>query len=33
MITSLIEMEDIEEKGLEALINHKDTQVKILVRV
>ncbi|KAF5692408.1 alcohol sorbitol dehydrogenase [Fusarium denticulatum] len=30
MITSLIEMEDIEEKGLKALINHKDRQVYIV---
>ncbi|KAG6978835.1 (R,R)-butanediol dehydrogenase [Fusarium oxysporum f. sp. conglutinans] len=33
MITSLIEMDQIEEKGFKALINYKDTQVKILVRV
>ena len=33
MITSLIEMNQIEEKGFKALINYKDTQVKILVRV
>ncbi|RKK96457.1 hypothetical protein BFJ68_g14384 [Fusarium oxysporum] len=33
MITSLIEMDQIEEKGFKTLINHKDTQVKILVRV
>ncbi|KLO83439.1 alcohol/sorbitol dehydrogenase [Fusarium fujikuroi] len=33
MITSLINMEEIEEKGFKTLINYKDTQVKILVRV
>ncbi|KAF5655270.1 Diacetyl reductase [Fusarium circinatum] len=33
MITSLIEMDEIEEKGFKTLINEKDTQVKILVRV
>ncbi|EMT62901.1 Diacetyl reductase [(R)-acetoin forming] [Fusarium odoratissimum] len=33
MITSLIEMDQIEEKGFKTLINYKDTQVKILVRV
>ncbi|KAI1049587.1 hypothetical protein LB505_008097 [Fusarium chuoi] len=33
MITSLIDMEEIEEKGFKTLINYKDTQVKILVRV
>lgn len=33
MITSLINMEEIEEKGFKTLINCKDTQVKILVRV
>ncbi|KAF5250336.1 hypothetical protein FANTH_4436 [Fusarium anthophilum] len=30
MITSLIEMDEIEEKGFKTLINEKDTQVKIL---
>ncbi|KAF5630054.1 alcohol sorbitol dehydrogenase [Fusarium sp. NRRL 52700] len=33
MITSLIEMDEIEEKGFKALINYKDTQVKILLLI
>lgn len=33
MITGLIEMDQIEEKGFKALINYKDCHVKILVRV
>lgn len=33
MITSLIEMDQIEENGFKALINYKDTHVKIMVRV
>ncbi|KAI1014373.1 hypothetical protein LB504_012247 [Fusarium proliferatum] len=33
MITSLIDMEEIEEKGFKALINYKDTQVKILAQL
>ncbi|KAJ9132162.1 GroES-like protein [Pleurostoma richardsiae] len=32
-ITSRIEMEDLEEKGIKELMNHKDRHVKILVRV
>lgn len=33
MITSCIEMDELEEKGFQALINDKDSQVKIIVRV
>lgn len=32
-VTSRIEMEDLEEKGIKELMNHKDRHVKILVRV
>ena len=33
MITSKIKMNEIEEKGFKALIENKDSQVKILVEV
>ncbi|KAH7002553.1 chaperonin 10-like protein, partial [Ilyonectria destructans] len=33
MITSLIEMDEIEEKGFKALVTSKDSQVKILVKI
>jgi hypothetical protein len=33
LITSRIDMEDLEEKGIKELIDHKDRHIKILVRV
>lgn len=33
LITSRIELEDLEESGIKELINHKDKHIKILVRV
>jgi threonine dehydrogenase-like Zn-dependent dehydrogenase len=33
MITGRIELDEVEEKGFKALINDKDNQVKILVKV
>lgn len=33
MITRIIKMEEVEEKGFKALIEDKDSQVKILVEV
>lgn len=32
-VTSRIDMEDLEEKGIKELINFKDKHIKILVRV
>lgn len=33
MITGVIEMDEVEEKGFKALIEEKDKNVKILVKV
>ena len=33
MITQRIEIDEVEEKGFKSLINDKDNQVKILVKV
>lgn len=32
-MTAVIELDEVEEKGLKALINDKESHVKILVRV
>lgn len=32
-VTSRIDMEDLEEKGIKELMNNKDKHIKILVRV
>ena len=33
MITRVIGLDEVEEKGFKALINDKDNQVKILIKV